>query len=246
MSDLEATPDVLDQFVANAQAIVDEGKLHFNADGLAMRAVDAANVAMLDQRLGVDALEHLGIEGVTVGLNLDRFADVLGFADERVAIAFDDETRMLSIESGGMDFSQATIDIDSIRQEPDIPDVDLPVEVTIPTDELTRAINAADLVGDYLQIGANADLGVVYFEADGDTDDVRVTIESEDIIEGHIGESVESLFSLRYLDDLAGPLGKADSVTLSFGQEVPLTVRSDWADGAGELSYLLAPRIQSD
>ena len=78
----------------------------------------------------------------------------------------------------------------------------------------------------------------------GDTDDVRVTVDAEECERHDTSESVRSLFSLDYLDDMTGPM--AGDVTVRVGDEFPVKMHWSYAEGHGEVTMMLAPRIQSD
>jgi proliferating cell nuclear antigen len=52
------------------------------------------------------------------------------------------------------------------------------------------------------------------------------------------------MFSLDYLDDMTGPM--AGDVTVRLGDEFPAKMHWEYAEGHGEVTMMLAPRIQSD
>lgn len=249
--DFRVDADALSTFVGNSRAAVEESKIHFEGGVAGMTAVDPANVLMVDQTLGGAAFDVNRLDGLTLGLALERFADVIGFADSADAALeaeFDDSRHTLDMQAGGLDYTLATIDTDSIRAEPDMGELDLPVEVTIDVDELADAVAAADLVSDHITIGAEPGLGVIYFEADGDTDDVRVTLDRDDLEPGdEINDSVESMLSLDYLKDMTAPLGNgSDTVQIRFGDGMPARFDTEFAGGDGELAYVLAPRLSKE
>ena len=55
-----------------------------------------------------------------------------------------------------------------------------------------------------------------------------------------------SLFSLDYLSDMIKAAGKANEVTIELGRDFPTKINFRIANGSGDVSYLLAPRIESD
>ena len=56
----------------------------------------------------------------------------------------------------------------------------------------------------------------------------------------------KSLFSLDYLSDMSKILGKSNEVTIDLGKDFPLKIRIKIAEGHGEVSYMLAPRVESE
>jgi proliferating cell nuclear antigen len=199
---------------------------------------------MVDLRLDAPAFESYEAGGGTIGINLERLEDVVGMANagDLVHLDLNDETRKLDIRIGGLDYTLALIDPDSIRQEPDIPELDLPATTRLPAGEIDRGVTAADLCSDHITLGADAEAFTM--SAAGDTDDVEVTVASEECERHETDEAVSSLFSLDYLEDMAGAL--AGDVTVRLGDEFPVKLHWELAEGAGEVTYMLAPRIQSD
>jgi len=228
-------------------ALVDECKIHLEEDSIRIRAVDPANVGMVDVELDASALESYTGNGGVIGVNLDRLNDIAGMADsdQLINLELDEETRKLHIQIDGLEYTLALIDPNSIRQEPDLPDLDLATEVVIEAGELQRGIKAADMVSDHIQLRADRDREEFYMTAEGDTDDTNLTLTREDLIDLVPGDA-DSLYSLDYLQDMVKAMPKNVAVTMELGEEFPVKLHFEYADGTGKATYMLAPRIQSD
>jgi proliferating cell nuclear antigen len=231
----------------SVSVLVDECKINLNEDGLAIRAVDPANVGMVDLTLEVEAFESYETDGGVIGVNLARLEDFVGMADsdQLVQLELDEETRKLHVRIDGLEGTLALIDPESIRKEPDIPDLDLPATVVVEGRDIDRAVKAADMVSDHIALGVDADEELFYVDAEGDTDDVHLELTREDLIDLVAGEA-RSLFSLDYLKDMNKAIPKDAEVEVELGEEFPVKLHFDIAEGQGEVTYMLAPRIQSD
>jgi proliferating cell nuclear antigen len=231
----------------SVSALVDECKIHLNEEGLAIRAVDPANVGMVDLTLSADAFESYEADGGRIGVNLSRLEDIVGMADagQLVELELDEETRKFHIQIDGLEYTLALIDPDSIRQEPDIPDLDLPARVVVEGRDINRAVKAADMVSDHIALGVDEGEELFQVEAEGDTDDVHLELDREDLIDLTPGPA-RSLFSLDYLKDMNKAIPTDGEVTLELGEEFPVKLHFEIAEGNGEVTYMLAPRIQSD
>ncbi|GGL46298.1 DNA polymerase sliding clamp [Halocalculus aciditolerans] len=229
----------------SVSVLVDECKIHLNEDGLEIRAVDPANVGMVDLGLDADAFESYEADGGLIGVNLSRLEDIAGMANsgDLVHLELDEETRKLHIQIDGLEYTLALIDPDSIRQEPDIPDLDLPARVVVEGADIDRAVRAADMVSDHIALGVADDQ--FYIDAEGDTDDVHLELDRDDLIDLDAGDA-HSLFSLDYLKDMNKAIPKDAEVTLELGEEFPVKLHFDIAEGLGTVTFMLAPRIQSD
>jgi proliferating cell nuclear antigen len=227
--------------------LVDECKIRLDEEGLTIRAVDPANVGMVDLELSETAFESYETDGGVIGVNLDRLEDIVGMADsgQLVHLELDEETRKLHIQLDGLEYTLALIDPDSIRQEPDLPDLDLAAEIVIEGKDIARAVKAADMVSDHIALGVDADAEEFFVEAEGDTDDVHLELGREDLIDLTAGEA-RSLFSLDYLKDMNKAIPKDAEVTMELGEEFPVKMHFDFAEGDGHVTFMLAPRIQSE
>jgi proliferating cell nuclear antigen len=199
---------------------------------------------MVDLSLSSDAFESYETDGDLVGINLDRLSDVVGMADSNapVTLDLDADSRKLTVSADGLEFTLATIDPDSIRQEPDIPDLDLPATYVLEASELSRCWRAADMVSDHVTVcGEDGDR--LHVTAEGDTDDVAVTLDGDDLLDGRTDEmGVSSLFSLDYLLDMDTAIPSGTEISVRLGDEFPAKLR--WSSEDLSVTYMLAPRIQ--
>mgnify|MGYP006285725349 FL=1 len=239
----ETLKDALD----SVSVLVDECKIRLEEEEFAIRAVDPANVGMVDLSLAAAAFESYEADGGVIGVNLGRLEDIAGMANsgDLIHLELDEETRKLHIQIDGLSYTLALIDPDSIRQEPDIPDLDLPAEIVLEGSQLGRGITAADMVSDHIALRVDPDEEAFYIEAEGDTDDVDLKLDSDDLIDLTPG-AADSLFSLDYLKDMNKAIPNATEVTAELGEEFPVKLHYEFAEGLGQVTYMLAPRIQSE
>ncbi len=239
----ETLTDALD----SVSVLVDECKIRLNEEEFAIRAVDPANVGMVDLSLAAAAFESYEADGGVIGVNLGRLEDIAGMANsgDLIHLELDEETRKLHIQIDGLSYTLALIDPDSIRQEPDIPDLDLPADIVLEGSQLNRGITAADMVSDHIALRVDAADEAFYIEAEGDTDDVDLQLDSDDLIDLTAGDA-DSLFSLDYLKDMNKAIPKSTEVTAELGEEFPVKLHYEFGEGLGQVTYMLAPRIQSE
>ena len=231
----------------SVSVLVDECKIRLNEEELSIRAVDPANVGMVDLTLEAAAFESYDADGGVIGVNLARLEDIAGMANsgDLIHLELDEETRKLHIEIDGLSYTLALIDPDSIRQEPDIPDLDLASEIVVEGAQLDRGIKAADMVSDHIRLRVDETDEAFFIEAEGDTDDVNLKLDREDLIALTAGPA-DSLFSLDYLKDMNKAIPSDAEVTVELGEEFPVKLHYEFGEGMGQVTYMLAPRIQSD
>jgi len=240
--------DTLQATLDSIGVLVDECKIHFDEDGLEIRAVDPANVGMVDLSLSADAFEAFEVDEGLIGVNLVRLTDIAGMAnsDQLVHLELDEETRKLLISIDGLEYTLGLLDPESIREEPDLPEnLNLPATIVIEGRDIARAVTAADMVSDHIELGVDDADDHFYVRAQGDTDDVHLELDAEDLIDLTSGPA-SSLFSLEYLKNMNKAIPSDTEVTVELGEEFPVKLHFEFAESDGAVTYMLAPRIQSN
>lgn len=233
----------LDAALLVVGALVDECRIEFTPDGLRVRAVDPASVAAVALDLPAAACERYDAGGETVGIDVERLADVVGLADSgsEVRLALDADQGRLHLRVGELSYALGLIDPEAVREplDPAEMNYDCPASLTVTGRDVARCVRAADMVADHLTLGVD-DEGF-YAEAAGDTDDVALSFPATEL-DSFDPAAAESLFSLGYLQDLARPIPAEASVAMELGTEQPVTLSFDV--GGGDATYLLSPRRQ--
>lgn len=245
--------DVLADWLDLLDPLVEEARIGVTEGGFSTNAVEPANVGLIDTDLHQLAFESLQVDGdgFTLGIPLDRLEETIDLmdSDTLVRIAYDHETKKLSVEGEGLHRSIALIDPDLIRDSPELPDLDIPAEASVDVDELDRAVGAADLVSDHIGLEWDDDVETVVIDAEGDTDDMRYEVDSGAL--ERPDETLRSLFSLDYFDPIIGAIPSGTDVRIRFGGEIPVKLSFNVEDGqrdglVSETTYMIAPRIQSN
>jgi proliferating cell nuclear antigen len=245
----EINAGLLKSSVDTVSVLVDECKVRLDEDGLSIKAVDPANVGMVELDIPAESFESYEADDEVLGLNLVRFEDIVGMANkgDTVVMELDEETRKLTIRIDGLRYTLSLIDPDSIHQEPNVPDLDLPGDIEVAGRELRRGVKAAGMVSDHMAFGVSDGDGTFYMRAEGDTDDVRVDLGEDDVISLDTGgEEAESLFSLDYLDSMAKAIPNDAAVAVEVGDDYPVKMNFEVAGGDAHVTYLLAPRIENE
>ena len=238
--------EVFKDAIEAVSTLVDEAKFKLTKDGISVRAVDPANVAMVAFDLNAKAFETFEASDSEIGVDLVRLMDILGMAskDDKIELNLNEETRKLEIRTGGLAYTLSLLDPTSIRKEPKVPNLELPAKITLNGTELKRAVKAAEKVSDHMALGVKDK--TFFVEAEGDLDKVRLEIPQSSLVSLQATGDVRSLFSLDYLNDLSKSLGKAERVSIDLGTDYPVKFTFNIAGGNGTVTYLLAPRIESE
>lgn len=238
--------DILKSSIEAISTLVGEARFRLDKDGISIRAVDPANVAMVSLELGADAFESYECTDGEIGLDMLKLVDILGMADksDKIGLELDTETHKLRIKMGGLSYVISLLDPSAIRKEPKTPNLELPAKVVLDGKDMRLAVRAAEKVSDHMALGVDGD--VFFMEAQGDTDQVRLQRTKDELIDLTSSGPTRSLFSLDFLSDISKVTSKANEVTIHLGKDYPIKIDFELADGKVKVGYLLAPRIESD
>jgi proliferating cell nuclear antigen len=244
MFQAKARADVLKEVVNVISTLVDEAKFTVNADGLTIRAVDPAHIAMVDLTLSKDAFEEFKAEETEIGLDIDKLSQFLKLAhsNEVVDLKHDEDKRRLNIVIGDITRRMSLIDTTGMS-DPKVPNLNLPATVTLKVDDLVQGIKASETVSDHIALVASPE----GFEmtCEGDMDQVQWKKAKKDLESLESPSSVRSLFPLEYFANMLRAVSAGVAVTMHLGNDYPVKVEFKIAGGKGEVRYLLAPRIES-
>jgi proliferating cell nuclear antigen len=231
--------------IESISTLVDEAKFKLTPDGISVKAVDPANVAMVSFDIAKDAFDSFEATEGELGIDLTKLNGVMEMADKNdsIELELDETSHKLIIQMRGLSYTMSLLDPSSLRKEPKVPALDLPAHIVSRGEDIKRAIKAAEKVSDYMSMGIKGD--IFYMEAEGDTDKILVEMTKDQLIDIQPAE-VKSLFSLDYLSDISKVIGKSNEVTIDIGKDYPLKIKFTIAEGHGEVSYMLAPRVESE
>lgn len=254
--------EVLEIVIDHLRSIISEVKIQVTREGWYISVVDPKNVCMYEIWIDADDFYQYDCEQTgTLGINIDRFEDTLSNATNKfVEIDAVDETDTLHVESG-IAVVVDLIDPDSLRQCPDIPDIDTTQTMTIPGIDLRSVIRRLNDYSDHLCVSVMDDLSGVRLKADGDVDHGEKVYSTPADIESisttrakvrfdlSVDAAVQSTFSQDYLKSLFKHTTKTtvqEDYTLIFGDEMPIQIQTEFDDYTNShLNYTLAPRIES-
>lgn len=244
--DASAGVSTIQELLSPVSVLVDECKIEISDNGLQIRAVDPANVCMVDVTLEEDGFESFEGQRSVVGVDLERLEDIIsmGTSGSTVSLSADSSNQRLNIDVENVDYNLSLIDPDSIRDGPDIPDLDLPAETRIEGGKVSQGIKAAGMVSDRLMLSFDEDDDTFRMGAEGDTDDVNVEHNESDV-ESMVAQDAESVYSLEYLQKISKAVGSSREINLEMDDEKPVKIEYEIAEENGGVVYMLAPRIQN-
>ena len=244
MFEAKIKADTLREIIGVVSTLVEEIKLNIESDGMALRAVDPAHVAMVDLQLKAGAFEELKADKCELGIDIDKLKEVLKLAKvgDILTMKHDEDKNKLIITVENITRRMSLVDTTGMS-DPKVPNLNLSAKVKLKTSELSQGIRASESVSDHISIQVSHD--GFELKSEGDTDSVELKLPKDLLEEVETKDTVKSLYSLEYFSNMIRSVGSAEFVTMFLGNNYPIRIEFDIAGNEGHVVYLLAPRLEN-
>ncbi len=245
MFEAKVKAEIIKAMIDITSHLINEAKLNVRKDGIFLRAVDPAHVAMVDLSIKPSAFEDYRAEDIEIGVDLDKLGGIMKLASSSdvLSLKYEESTNKLVIQIGNLTRKMGLLDTAGMP-DPKVPNLNLPAKITLKASELMQGIKASEAISDHIALIATKD-GFELF-AEGDMDTVNLKLPKDLLIEFEVPERCKSLFSIDYFSNMIKPIKGSQPVTLYLGNDNPVKIEFDFADKNGHAFYLLAPRIESE
>ena len=240
---LKSSVSNLKEVVDILSSITNEAKLEFDNEGLKVRAIDSARIAMVDLFVPKDSFSLYEVdEKVEVSVELDKIRNVLRLASQSDDLAISISGSKIKFSLGNLTKTMSTLD--SIVNSPKLPTVDPKNFVVIRKADLDKGLRAATDVRDSIKFTIEDKK----FEATSksDSEEVDLVIDNDSLIEIRSQEKASSSYPLDYLSKIIKAVSFADTLKIAFNNDYPLVMEFNFSgkDGIKTAKFLLAPRIE--
>lgn len=245
MFSAELKSDTLKGLVNIISTLIDEVKFTIGSEGMTLKAVDPAHVAMIEMEIGKGAFESYEAEDTEIGLDLDKVKGVLKLASsgDIIRMEQDESHGRLVFKIGNITRRMNLVDTSSMS-DTKVPQLTLTADIGIAVDELQKGIRAAESISDHITLRAGPD----YFElsCEGDTDSASLRLDKGSLVSLDTEADVCSMFPLDYFSNIIKAIPAGTVVNIELDNDYPVKLVFSLADGNAKVDYLLAPRIESE
>jgi len=245
MFNAKVKSEVLKGIIDVISPLVNEVKFNISPKGISLRAVDPAHVAMVDLQIKSKAFDEYKADEMELGIDMDKLGGImrLSSAGDTVSLEYDEEANRLIVKIGNLVRKMGLIDTAGMP-DPKMPNLSLPAKIVIKASELNQGVRASEAVSDHIALTVNEDNFELF--AEGDTDTVNLKLPKDMLVELTTSSKCKSLFSIDYFSNMIKSVRGDDKITMQLGNDNPIRVEFDIADSKGHVTYLLAPRIESE
>jgi proliferating cell nuclear antigen len=234
-------PTLFTRSIDMISELVLEVKIRLNEFGLSIVAIDPANVSMVSLRVPKSSFDEFQAGDESLGINLDSLKKVLKRCSKTSSLILEKNENMLEIKIEDKIKRIFTLNLIEIGGE----DKEFPAhlefssKIKIDSENLADSIEDCAVISDACSFTVTEDKFIVETK---EMNSARAEF-SKDIAEIE-GSPCSSKFSLEYMQKFM-KAGKAfEKSTLNLAQDHP--VRIDFTSEILSLSFLLAPRIETD
>ncbi len=227
----------------------DELTLNVDETGITAIGMDPTHVAMIDAKILPGLFENYeqpAEEKLTVNLmEFSKFLDRIG-KDESPKIQYSaEEARLVLLASKGGNTRRFSIPVlEPLDDEVPKPKIFFKSTGRILTKSMIRAIKDSNLVSEHVKFDVNATrLAII---AKGDMGSATNEFEGggDELLELKAEENATATYTLSYLTDMFGALGKlADVVTIELSTDMPMKIEATCNNPSLEVTLYLAPCI---
>ena len=245
MFNAKVKSEILKDIIDIISPLVNEIKLNITSKGISIRAVDPAHVAMVDLEVKSDAFEEFKAKEMELGIDMDKLGSImrLSTAGDMVSLEYDNDANRLTVRIGNLVRKMGLIDTAGMP-DPKMPSLNLPAKVVLKSSEISQGVRASESISDHLALSVNKDTFELF--AEGDTDTVNLKLPKDLLVDINAPSKCKSLFSIDYFSNMIKPVKSDNPLTIHLGNDNPIQVEFDIANKKGHVTYLLAPRIESE
>lgn len=245
MFNAKVKSEILKGIIDVISPLVNEIKLNITPKGISIRAVDPAHVAMVDLEVKSDAFEEFKAKEMELGIDMDKLGSImrLSTAGDMISLEYDNDANRLTVRIGNLVRRMGLIDTAGMP-DPKMPSLNLPAKVVLKSSEISQGVRASESISDHLALSVNKDTFELF--AEGDTDTVNLKLPKDLLVDINAPSKCKSLFSIDYFSNMIKPVKSDNPLTIHLGNDNPIQVEFDIADKKGHVTYLLAPRIESE
>jgi proliferating cell nuclear antigen len=223
-------------------SIVDEVQMQADEEGLRLDALDRSHITFVHLELKSGVFdEYQCSEPIKINVDTEELMKVLKRAksEDMVELTTDEGNFIVTFEGEARrTFKIRLIDIE--YEAPTPPQLDYPTIFEVPFSLIKDSIQDIDIVSDKISLQVDEDK--FYASAEGEFGDAKIEYLHGEKIE----DNAKSVFSLEKVKEMMKADKFSETAHIKLGNDMPLHLSLKMASDDGVLSFLLAPRIESE
>lgn len=221
-----------------------EAHVRISSDTFYSHATDASQVSWVDLELSSDAFESFDAENEKLALDvgrLERFGKLFP-PDAPVTVDFDTSTQKVAVGAHQLQYEAPSLFPGSVPKVHNKQNPGDEVRATVSADTLFSVIDLAVDIADDLTFGID-DGERLYATASGEGDRMRMDFTAGPEIAASTDE-FEVDYPLDKIHEICKVIPSGTELRFSFGDDSPLQLQYEFADGHGTVAFTVCPRYR--
>jgi len=223
-------------------ALIDEGTFEFAESGMALKAMDPSQIAMVDFEMPKKAFKAYEVsQKQSIGIDFSELSRVMRRAHPDDSITMELKGNKLEIHYDGKSKRKFLLPLIDATPHPNKPKIEFDVKVKLPANDLKEILADVELVSNYVVFEAS-EKGIE-ISSESESGKAEVTLSKDAVLELKVTKSARAMFPLEYLKNMTKNTDVANVIEINLKKDNPL--RMEYAIGEGKVNYFLAPRIEN-
>jgi len=233
-------PQSLADVITIISELVSEVKLKITEDGVGLTALDPANVSMVSFFIPKTSFSSYEPNNEILGLSVESLKQVLKRCKVGSSLILETQDNLLKIQildKIKRNFTLSLIDVNA--EDKELPNLEFSSKIELDSADFVSSIEDCSIVSDACSFSVKD--GKFFIEASGLNSAMSEFSSDEVNIEA---ENCRAKYSLEYLQKFTKGSKLSSRTIVRFANDYPLRV--DYRNDKVELSFILAPRVESE
>lgn len=234
--------------ISAISVLIDEAEFIVGEEGLVLKATDPSQISMVDFKLDKSAFKEYTTEGIIkLGMDLDYLNQIMSRAkaDDMLSLEMSEDKSRIIVKFKGASTRKFQVPLIDVSQaELPNPKIEFDAVVKVKASVLQGALKDASLISTHVSLGVDSDKFFVNANSSKGSVENETTKADKGLIELNASTPASSMFPLDYLQDMLKVPASDSEITVQIKSNAPVQI--SYSIGAAQLSYFLAPRIESE
>ena len=229
----------------------DELTLNVDETGISVMGMDPSHVVMVEAKIKAELFEKFEMEDSAVKnitINILEFGKFLDRIDKdespKIQYSVEEAKIILLASKGGHSRRFSMPVLDPLDEEIPKPKIFFKSTSRILTKSMIRAIKDSNLVSEHVKFDMTHERLKVIAKGDMGSATNEFVPESDELLQLKVEEDATATYTLSYLTDMFGALGKlADVVSIELSTDMPMKIEAECSNPNLEVTLYLAPCI---
>jgi len=223
-------------------ALIDEGTFEFAESGMALKAMDPSQIAMVDFEMPKKAFKTYEVgQKQSIGIDFSELSRVMRRAHPEDTITMELKGNKLEIHYDGKTKRKFLLPLIDATPHPNKPKIEFDVKVKVPANDIKEVLADVELVSNYVVFEAN-EKGVEV-SSESESGKAEISLPKDTVLELKATKAARAMFPLEYLKNMTRNTDVSTVIEINLKKDNPM--KMEYAIGDGKVTYYLAPRIEN-